>query len=128
MELKELNAKLKGLYSKYEEISCQGDFESALEAGLEIFNELLTFVKANVVDALANPFVREVALGVLIEYERGLSFVKGAREAFRSAPPLYASSIAEQTLEALNLYLNGLFNFAVGALLIMADLSSYASS
>ncbi|MEM1668388.1 MAG: hypothetical protein QXE91_03995, partial [Thermofilaceae archaeon] len=94
MELKELNAKLKGLYSKYEEISRQGDFESALEAGLEIFNELLTFVKANVVDALANPFVREVALGVLIEYERGLSFVKGAREAFRSAPPLYASSIA----------------------------------
>lgn len=128
MELQELNVKLKSLYTRYEEIARQGDFERALEAGLEIFNELLLFVRSNVVDALANPLVREVALGVLIEYERGLSFVKGAREAFRSAPPLYASSIAEQTLEALNLYLNGLFNFAVGALLVIADLSSCAPS
>lgn len=126
MELGELQTKLKNLYSRYEEVAREGDFEKALETGVEIFNELLEFVKTNIVGALANPLVREVALSVLIEYERGLSFVKGAREAFRSAPPLYASSIAEQTLEALNLYLNGLFNLAVGALLVIADVSSYA--
>lgn len=127
MELQGFNAKLRDLYARYEEVAQQMDFENALEVGLEIFNELLAFVKSNVVSALTNPLIREVALSVLIEYERGLSFVKGAREAFRSAPPLYASSIAEQTLEALNLYLNGLFNFALGALVVMADLSSYAS-
>lgn len=125
MELQELNAKLHNLYSRYEEVAGRGDLREALETGVEILDELLEFVKVCILGVITNPMVREVATRVLIEYERGLSFVKGAREAIRSAPPLYATGMLERTLRALDDYINGLFNFMMGALIVVADLTSY---
>lgn len=122
----EFNVKLKDLYSKYEEVCKQGNYEAALATGVEILSELIEFTRSNILCLFANPIVKEVATEILIEYERGLSFVKGASEAARSAPLLYAPGLAEKAIEALDAYINGLFNFAMGALLIVAELSSYA--
>lgn len=126
MEVQEFNVKLKDLYSRYEEVRKQGDYQTALATGVEILGELIEFTKSNILCLFANPIVKEVATEILIEYERGLSFVRGACEAARSAPLLYAPGLAERAMEVLDAFINGLFNFAMGALLVVAELSSYA--
>jgi len=122
-----INARLRELYSRYIEVLEGGDAEEALEVGVEILEELLLLTRKHVLESIANPAVKEVAIGVLLHYERELSFVRGAREALRSTPPLYAAAAAEKALETLSSCINGLFNFAVGALLVLADVFSCIS-
>jgi len=121
---KTVNARLRELHSKYVEVLEGGDAEKALEIGIEILEELLLLTRRHVLENIANPAVRELAAEVLLHYERNLSFVKGTREALRSSPPLYAAAVAERALETLSSCINGLFNFTVGALLVLADLFS----
>jgi len=127
VELRELNVKLHELYSRCEEAYQEGDLEEALERGIEILDELLNFARSNVVGALTNPSIREVANRVLIEYERGLAYVKGAQEVARSTSPLYTAELLEKALSVLSACINGLFNFTVGALIVMAELASWSS-
>jgi len=127
VELRELNAKLHELYSRCEKAYQEGDLEEALERGVEILDELLNFARSNVVGVLTNPSIREVANRVLIEYERGLAYVKGAQEVARSTSPLYTAELLEKALGVLNACINGLFNFTVGALIVMAELASWSS-
>ncbi len=124
MSSEAVNARLRELYSKYVEVLEAGDAEKALEVGVEILEQLLLLTRKSVLDSIANPSVKEVAAEILLHYERELSFVKGAREALRSTPPLYAAAVAERALETLSSCINGLFNFAVGALLVIADVFS----
>lgn len=120
------NVKLRELYNSYIEVLEMGDVEKALETGVKVLEELLTLTRKNVLESIANPAVKEMAVEILLHYEKELSFVKGAREAVRSMPPLYTTTVADRALETLSSCINGLFNFAVGALLVIADLLSYA--
>lgn len=121
------NAKLRELYNSYVELLESGNVEEALETGVKILEELLLLTKKNVIDNIANPIVKEVASEVLVQYEKELSFVKGAREAARTMPPLYAAVVADRALETLSNCINGLFNFAMGALIVIADLLSHSN-
>ncbi|MCX8181152.1 MAG: hypothetical protein N3E41_07250 [Thermofilaceae archaeon] len=121
MEPESINVKLRELYNKYVNVLEEGDAEGAIETGVKILEELLSITRRNVLESLSNPFLKELALNILLQYERELSFVRGAQEAVKSMPPLYASDVTDKALETLSSSINGLFNFTVGALIVIAD-------
>lgn len=121
MEPEGINTKLRELYNEYVDVLEEGDAEKAIEAGVKILEELLSITRRNVLESLSNPFLKELALNILLQYERELSFVRGAREAVKSMPLLYASDVTDKALETLSNSINGLFNFTVGALIVIAD-------
>ncbi|MCS7104451.1 MAG: hypothetical protein NZ954_02650 [Thermofilaceae archaeon] len=121
MEPESINVKLRELYKEYVNVLEEGDAERAIETGVKILEELLSITRKNVLESLSNPFLKELALNILLQYERELSFVRGAQEAVKSMPPLYASDVTDKALETLSSSINGLFNFTVGALIVIAD-------
>ena len=126
MSTENFNVKLRELYNSYIEVLKMGDAEKALETGVKVLEELLILARRNILESIVNPTVKEIAVEILLHYEKELSFIKGAREAVRSMPPLYTATVADRALENLSSCINGLFNFAVGALLVMADVLLYA--
>ncbi len=123
VDLRELHGRLSELYSRYETLRASNEGE-ALEVGISILSELLDFVKREIVPVFTSPAVRDAVMTIVLEYEKGLSFVRGTAEAAYSAPPLYAPEMIERALSSLDTYISGLFNFAMGALLVLAELTS----
>ena len=128
METGCLNLKVRALYEEYAEAVETGELDKAIEAGIKILEELLEVAKKNVLSAMTTPALREIALNILAHYEQELSYVKGAREAAQSMPAIYAVGVEEKALEVLSRSVNGLFNFVLGALLAIADISSCLNS
>lgn len=122
MQTTALNEKAKELYNKYIEVLENCDVESALETGLALMEMLLEAAKTRVLASLSNPSVKEIAYYIISQYEKETSFVKGAREATRTLSPLYATEVLDKALNNLSLSINGLLNFIVGALIMLADI------
>lgn len=123
-----MDCKLKRLYTEYSEAVSSGDLDRAVDSGVRVLEELLEVARKHVISRVAYPPVREAALDVLSHYERALSFVKGAREAVNGLPPLYSAGVKEAALDVLVSSVNGLFNFVVGALLVVADILATLNS
>ncbi|MCD6356950.1 MAG: hypothetical protein DRJ96_02190 [Thermoprotei archaeon] len=128
MEARDVDGKLKQLYNEYREAVSSGDLDRAVDSGVRVLEELLEVARSWVVARITHPLVREAALDVLAHYERALSFVKGAREAVSGLPPIYSAGVKEEALEVLMSSVNGLFNFVVGALLVVADVLAGVNS
>ncbi len=122
--IEEINAEIKKLYEKYNLALSNNDYDTALSIGIEIIEKLLDTTNTYVIANLTNPYIKEVAKGIISYHEKTLAFVKGTQEALKTMPPIYSFDAKEKAIESLTSSINGLFSFLLGSLVILADILS----
>lgn len=122
VELEEVNKRIRDMYEKYNEALSNNNYDAALEVGTRMVEELLRIYEEIVMPVLTDPRVREVAREILSFHEQMLAFVRGTREALRNMPVIYSFGAKEKAVEALTSSINGLFNFVLGSLVVLAEL------
>ncbi|MCD6563029.1 MAG: hypothetical protein J7K23_03805 [Thermoproteales archaeon] len=122
--IEEINAEIKKLYEKYNNALSNNEYDIALSIGIEIIEKLLDTTNTYVIANLSNPYVKEVAQGIISYHEKTLAFVKGTQEALKTMPPIYSFDAKEKAIESLTSSINGLFSFLLGSLIILADILS----
>jgi len=124
--LKEFYGEFLELNREYNEAVAKGKYDEAIDLGIKAMNLLLDVVRKRILESLTSQTAIEIVSDIINYYEKGLAYVEGLREASRKVPLLYAYEAKERALETLARDIRELFSFALGALVMLAEISNLA--
>ena len=122
--ISELNEKMKKFSQEFSQSLERKDFDHALKLSIEILEELILIAREDIVSILQDPYVKSIADDIIKGYEKSLSYVKGIIEGLKYVSPIYSIGEKERLVQVVASSINELFSFIMGALIIVAELSS----
>ncbi len=123
----ELSEMMKNYTQKFSEHLARRDYDSAIPLGLQVLEALLKIANEEIVGALQDPDLVKVGKDILKNYENIISYVKGSLNTLKYVSPIYAIGEKEQLVELIASSVSELFNFVMGALLIVASIQGRQS-
>lgn len=120
----ELNEKMKKFSQEFSQSIEKRDFDRALKLSIRILEELIVIAREDIVSALQDPYVKDIADDIIKGYEKSLSYVEGIMEGLKYVSPIYSIGEKERLVQVVVSSINELFSFIMGALIIVAELSS----
>lgn len=124
MTVAQLNNKMKDFSKKFTDALEKKDFDKALEIGIDVLTDLTYIAKEDIVGVLSDTYVKGIAEDIVSSYEKTLSYIKGIIDGLKYVSPIYAIGEKERLVHILASAINELFSFIMGALIIVAELSS----
>ncbi|PLJ77675.1 MAG: hypothetical protein B7L53_04770 [Thermofilum sp. NZ13] len=117
-----LSEMMKEYTQKFSEYLARKDYDSAIPLGLQTLENLLKIAREEIVGMLNDPELVKVGESILKNYENIISYVKGSLSTLKYVSPIYAAGEKEQLVGLIASSVSEIFNFVMGALLIVASL------
>ncbi|MEZ0345013.1 MAG: hypothetical protein ABWK01_00410 [Infirmifilum sp.] len=119
----ELSELMKRYIQQFNDYITKKDYDAAVELGLQVLEKLLKIANEEIIANLSDPNLVKIGEEVLKNYESAYSYAIGVRNALKYvSSPLYALGEKEQLVGLIASSVSELFNFIMGALLIVASL------
>lgn len=118
----ELNTLMKDYVQKFSASIAKRDYDSAITMGLNVLEKLLKIASEEIISNLSDPALVKIGEEILKNHESTLSYVNGVLNGLRYVSPIYALSEKEQLVQIISSSVSELFNFIMGALLIVASI------
>ncbi|AKG39136.1 MAG: hypothetical protein ACP5II_07505 [Infirmifilum sp.] len=124
----ELSEMMRSYTRKFSEYVARKDYDSAIQLGLQVLEKLLKIASEEIIANISDPSVAKIGQEILKNYESTLSYVSGVMNGLKYVSPIYALGEKEQLVGLVASSVSELFNFIMGALLIVASIQGRAST
>lgn len=122
----ELSEMMRDYTQRFSEYIARKDYDSAIQLGLGVLEKLLRIANEEIIANISDPNIVKIGESILKNYESTVSYVTGVMNGLKYVSPIYALGEKEQLVGLIASSVSELFNFIMGALLIVASIQGRA--